>query len=481
MSQLGDDESAFRDWLGVLGRQKWIVLLAVIVVPLVAIVVSRAQQRLYEASATVLVNQQSPTAAALNLNTGVASPPDRFVATQAALARVGSVAGMAVKAAHVPHRTAAALLANSSVSANPSADLLKFSVTDSNPGVARRLATAYARQFTVYRHRLDTAALSFAIADVHRKLDSLVASGEGTSPLFRSLSATYRDLQAAQTLQAADSSAVLVVRPAERLSAQPKTSRNVILAVLVGLALGIGLAFLREALDTRVRSADELRERLGLPLLGQVPKPDRRLEQAQRLGTLSADELRARLGLPLLGQVPKPDRRVGHVQRLAALAEPPRTGAEDFEILKTNLDMSQVQGDVGSIVITSTTQGEGKSVTAANLAVTLARSGRHVILVDLDLRHPGIDRFFGLSDRPGLTSAEEGDVKLVDALSVVYVHPDRSETNAGLLEVMTVGTPPSDPDDFLSSSFVSGALATLAARCDVLLIDAPPYWRWATR
>ncbi len=125
-------------------------------------------------------------------------------------------------------------------------------------------------------------------------------------------------------------------------------------------------------------------------------------------------------------------------------------------------------------MITSATQGEGKSATASNLAVTLARSGRHVILVDLDLRRPGIDRFFGLSDRPGLTSVERGDVKLMDALSVVYVHPDRSATKTGLLEILTAGLPPSDPAIFLRSKFVSDTLAKLAARCDVLLIDTPP-------
>ena len=149
-----------RDRLSVLSRQKWILLAAVIVVPLLAFAVSRGQQRLYEASANVLVNAQNPTAAALNLQTGVSSPPDRFAATQATLARGRPVAQMAVKAANLPDRTAAALLANSTVKANVNADVLTFSVTDHIPIVAEKLATAYATQFTVYRHMLDTEALS---------------------------------------------------------------------------------------------------------------------------------------------------------------------------------------------------------------------------------------------------------------------------------------------------------------------------------
>ena len=103
MSLRPDDESVLRDWLGVLSRQRWIVLLAVTVVPLLAFAASHSQQRLYEASATVLLNGQNPTAAeALNLSSASTSAPDRFAATQARLARVGAVAELAVRAPGVP-------------------------------------------------------------------------------------------------------------------------------------------------------------------------------------------------------------------------------------------------------------------------------------------------------------------------------------------------------------------------------------------
>ncbi len=125
-------------------------------------------------------------------------------------------------------------------------------------------------------------------------------------------------------------------------------------------------------------------------------------------------------------------------------------------------------------MITSTTAGEGKSTTAANLAVTLARSGRHVILLDLDLRQPGVDRFFDLDGRPGLTSVAVGEAGLADVLSVVDVHPESAVADTGILEVVKVGPAPPDPGEFLSSAFVSEAVRALAKRCDVLLIDSPP-------
>jgi capsular exopolysaccharide synthesis family protein len=346
------------------------------------------------------------------------------------------VAELAVKAPGLPDRTAATLLGNSSVSANPTDDLLTFSAADTAPAVAARLANAYARAFTTYRHRLDTAALSAALRGTQRKLDAVLASGGGGSALFRRLEATQRDLEDLQTLQAAASSAKLVGRADSASQVQPKIKRNVILGVIVGLALGIALAFLREALDTRIHSADELQELLGVPLLGQVPEPPRRLARSEQLVTLRY---------------------------------PTGASTEAFRILKNNLEISQLEHHAGSITITSAADDEGGSSTAANLAVILARADRRVIVADLNLRRPSIARLFGLREGPGLTGVAKG-IPLVDALMTVDVQPDRART----LEVLTVGRPPLDPGEFLLSSAVAETLEVLEKRCDVLLIVTPP-------
>ena len=441
MSERSDDGSVLRDWLSVLRRQKWIVLLAVTVVPLLAFAASHSQQRLYQASAAVLLNAQNPTTAeALNLSAAGPSTPDRYAATQAKLARVGAVAKSAVRAPGLPDRTPEALLANSSVSTNPTDDLLTFSVADPAAGVAPRLANAYARAFAAYRHRLDTAALSATLLDTQRKLDAIVASGGGRSALFRRVEATQRELEDLQTLQRAASSATVVGLADSASLVQPKTKRNVIIGLIVGLALGTVMAFLREALDTRVHSADELQELLGVPLLGQIPKPARRLAPSKGVATL---------------------------------AEPTGASTEAFRILKNNLEISQLEHHAGSIAITSAGEDEGGSATAANLAVILARSDRRVILADLNLRRPSIARLFGLRERPGLTGVAAG-IPPVDALRTVDVQPERSRAVVGTLEILTVGRPPPDPGEFLVSSAVAEALEVLEKRCDVLLIVTPP-------
>jgi capsular polysaccharide biosynthesis protein len=438
VTEHSEDESVLRDWLSVLARQKWIVLLAVTVVPLLALATSRGQERLYQASADVLVNAQNPTAQALNLTAATATPPDRYVATQAKLARVGRVASMAVRAANVRGRTAAGLLANSSVSADLTSDLLTFSVKDPSPALAMKLANAYAKQFTLYRRSLDIAGLSAAIADAQRKVTALAASGAGGSELSRRLTATAGDLEQLQTLQAVGSSATVVGSAGSASLVQPKTTRNVILGIIFGLALGIAIAFIREALDTRVRSADELRARLGMSLLGQIPRPSRRLARSQ----------------------------------LATLSNPMSASPEPFRKLKNWLVSLQLEYPVGSIVITSPRQDEDTSTTAANLAVTLARSGRHVILVDLDLGNPSIDRLFGLHAL-GFTDVAMG-FELTDALNVVELNNGRPTAGAGMLEILIAGERPPDPGELLLSRAAVETLAAVDRRCEVLLINAPP-------
>ena len=221
------------------------------------------------------------------------------------------------------------------------------------------------------------------------RLRRLEESGQRDSALHRSLEVKDEELRVLQALQT--SRAAVVRRADSAAKIRPKPVRNGILALVLGLMLGVGLAFLRDTLDTRMRSAQEIAERLKLPLLARLPKPPRHLRKQNQI---------------------------------VMLAEPHGSAAEAFRALRTNLDLVNVDGGVRTIIVTSAVQEEGKSTTIANLGVVAARAGRRVVLVDLDLRRGDLDQLFGLANQPGITDVALGEVSLSDALIAIDVNPD---------------------------------------------------------
>jgi Mrp family chromosome partitioning ATPase len=169
--------------------------------------------------------------------------------------------------------------------------------------------------------------------------------------------------------------------------------------------------------------------------------------------------------------------------------EPSGSQAEAFRMLRTNLEFTTLGHEVRSVLITSAFEREGKSTTIANLAVALARSGRNVVLVDLDLRRPYLDKFFKLQGRPGITQVALGHVSLLDALVDVPITPiepapgvavrydlSRNGTTGvnGRLKVLGSGPIPPDPGEFVASTAISHVFAQLYDVADIVLVDTPP-------
>jgi succinoglycan biosynthesis transport protein ExoP len=437
-----------RDYLGVLRRHKWITFWTAALLPVLAVAASLQQQRLYQATAEVLISHQNIAASLGGLQQDF-TEADRLAQTQASLARVPAVARRAIAAARGSGMKPEDHLGISKVSTQANADLLDFSVTNPSPSLAQRLATAYAQSFSTYQRELDSAAFARARHDVEAQMEQLRAGGAQDSGLYAELLTKDKQLR---TLEALQTSNAVVVRLADRAHlVQPRPVRNGILGFVVGLGLGIGLAFLRHALDTRVRSSEEVAERLHVPLLARLPEPPRRL--------------RARDGLVML-------------------AEPQSGTAEPFRILRTNLEFVSLERGARTIMVTGAMEGEGKSTTVANLAVSLARAGRRVILVDLDLRRPILDRFFGLDTDMGITDVALGHATLDQTLRPVPITEGRANHQApshngqqpllGSLAVLQAGSTPPDPGEFIARRALTDLLETLAQRADIVLLDAPP-------
>jgi succinoglycan biosynthesis transport protein ExoP len=441
--------STLRDYFSLVHRRKWIILAALVLVPTVAVVYSMRETKLYQSQAQVLLAQNNLANALTGTpESSVFQPVERISQTQADLARVPMVAQRTVEAANV-NRTAGQLLSESSVVADLNSNFLYFTVADPDPLIAQKLATEYGRQFTVYRNELDTASLKSARVDLEARMTTIRAQGGSGSSLYASLASKDELLRTMEALQTSNAS--LVREAGAGYQIQPKPARNGILGLALGLILGLGLAALREALDTRVRSSDEIGERLGLPLLARVPEPPRRLRRGNKL---------------------------------TMQAEPNSVEAEAFRMLRTNLDFVRLEHNPKVILITSAVEAEGKSTTAANLAIALARSGKRVALVDLDLRRPYLHQFFPGSGHPGLTHVALGYASLDEALIKVPIldaRPAGAVGNGngnskveGWLEVLAAGPLPPNLDDFLGGKAVTDILDTLKKRADIVLVDATP-------
>ncbi len=438
----------------VLRRGWWIIVLTTVVVAGVAYYQASRQTAEYSASSAVLLKYQNLASGLTGIQdlSTVYQDPQRVADTQTQIAMSPAVAQRVVNTAHVAGLTAGGFLGSANVTADTTADILDFNVTYGDPKTATELSTLHAKEYIAYRREIDNQALVAARTELRGRIAELEHSGFKDTPLLAQLIQTEQQLRTMEALQTANAS---LLRPASGAAqVAPQTRRATVLGVMLGLILGIGLAFVRDAFDTRVRSSNEIGERLGTTLLARVPAPPRKLSKTDRL-VMIADS---------------------HGQH-----------AESFRMLRANLEFVNLDRGARSIIVTSALEKEGKSTTAANLAVALARAGQEVALVDLDLRRPGIAKFFGIPDsQPGVTNVVIGSLPLETALVEVARMPGGrdvghvegngagSMTSGGLLKVLTSGPVPRDPGELVNAPRLSAALGQLAQTYDYVLIDTPP-------
>lgn len=449
MAEGNETRTSLNDYLAVLRRRKAVVILAVVLVPLAAVLLSKLQEAQYEASSLVLLKRQSLAATVTgSQDPGLLQDPELVGRTQARVAEVTELAENVLKATGLTDRTPGALLAATTVVPLPQTDVvLRFIVQDRDPEIAAKLAAEYAEQYTIYRRKLDTEAYNAARKQLEHRIAGLRASGvDSDSGLYQTLVEKSQTLATLSALQISNAS--VLRRPAGAYQVAPRTFYNAVLGLMVGAVLGVGLAFLLEALDRRVRPDEDLASLLSLPLLARLPAPPRQAD----------------------------------ARELAMMSRADTPEAEAFRRLRANLELADVGFAARTIMVTSASRGEGKSTTVANLAVALARAGRNVALVDLDVRKPTLGAFFGLRGRPGITQVAAGTVALQDALVRVPLSVVRGlgegrgggAAPAGTLDLLGVGSIPANPGEFVASDGVARALDTLSNQYDVVLVDTPP-------
>jgi capsular exopolysaccharide synthesis family protein len=149
---------------------------------------------------------------------------------------------------------------------------------------------------------------------------------------------------------------------------------------------------------------------------------------------------------------------------LVALQAPRSAAAEAYRTLSTNIQFSSLDREIRSLLVTSVGADEGKSVVLANLAITMAESGRRVVILDCDLRRPSLHTIFQLPDQPGLTSM------MLDESMAPPLHATATEN----VSLIPAGLLPPNPAELISSERFGRALAAIGALADIVLVDAPP-------
>lgn len=233
---------------------------------------------------------------------------------------------------------------------------------------------------------------------------------------------------------------------------RPAKTRNLALAFVVGLVGGIGLALMREYLDNTVKTPDDIETLARLPSLAVVPAFSGSNGESKRSGLLKSASAN------------------GHDKRIELVAQhlPKSQMSEAFRALRTSILLSQADHPPQVILVTSALPREGKTTAAANLAVTLAQLGDTTVLVDADLRKPGVGRLLNLGSGKyaGLSSYLAG----VSSLDLVTVqHP----TIPNLVAIPTGPLPP-NPADLLSSHKLGEAIVELRKKYKFIVIDSPP-------
>ncbi len=262
--------------------------------------------------------------------------------------------------------------------------------------------------------------------------ESELATLEGRLVTLRSTYATLLSF-----VSGSASNLLSVVEPAVAPPApiSPRPLLNMLLAAVLGLLIAIGIVVVVELIRDTVRDPDDIQALTGLSTLGAIVR--------QRGGA---------------------DR--GEIYRLTALLYPRSGVTEAYRTLRTNVEFASVDAPIRTLLVTSAMPGEGKTVTAANLGVVFAQSGRRVLLVDADLRLPGVHRVFDLPNAHGLTTLLRRDDVSLDAVLQV--------TEQDGLRVLTTGPLPPNPAELLGSHRMRTIVDRLKGEADLVIVDSPP-------
>ena len=435
-----------RSHLRVVSRHRRAILLITLLFLAASVVLSVLQTPEYQGEIKVLI-QDRQSESLFDLPGQQPSDPARRVSTEIQIAKSEPVRSVVrQRLGDVPRVLASAI---------EDADIIELRGTGRTANRAAEVTRAYASAYLDFRRAQAVDDAREAVRKIEAKIEDLQAQIDAldtqTSPDNRSaasVGATREQLVTQQALfknrrdqlqveaELETGGAQLVADAGVRTEqVKPRPVLYGAIALAAGLGLGIGLAFLLESLDDSIKTKEELDRTLsGIPVLALVPAIERWKNRSRAL--------------------------------LVTATDPVSPPAEAYRSLRTALQFIGGERPPRIIEVTSANAGEGKTSTISNLAVVAARAGQKVIVADCDLRNPRLHEFLGLSNDVGFTSLFLDEAPLETALQPVEGLDD--------LLVLPSGPLPPNPSEVLSDKRTGKVMASLAERCDLLLIDCPP-------
>lgn len=420
-------------------RRRWkLIVAAVILVPLVVGVISALQEKQYSASSTLLFRSTNFAEQLFGTSYLPASKdPAREAATNANLVSLDAVAvrtarklGGGVTGSEVADKVEAA--------PEGASDLVTVTARDPDPRRAAEIARVFADQFVQFRRQADQAVINRAQSLVADRLVTMSPRQRAGSQ-GRTLQQRADQLQILASLQTGNAE-VVEQATVPGSPSSPRVARNIALAIVLGAALGLGLALLADRLDQGLRSVEEIEDVFPSPVLAQIPR---------------------RPGL----------RSAGAAQDRAL--HPEAADLDPFRLLRTRLRYFNVDRTVRTILVTSADPGAGKTTVSMCLAVALAQAGDRVILLEADLRRPALRERLGVTaPTAGLSELLAGDITLTDAIKAVEV--PLGEHAPVTLDLIASGAVPPNPAELLESQRMRDLLAELSDQYDAVIVDSAP-------
>lgn len=448
-------------------RRRWLVLaLCLLAFPAAAYGFSQMQEKEFHAEAKVLLSDQNLANSLTDTpDPGLRVDRDRIARTQIEIAKLPTIADLTLRSLKIKDIDADQLSANATAGSLGKTDIMVIGVNGGDREQVVKLANEYARQYTLYRARLDTAAINRTLREVKSRLDSL--GSDKSSELYEDLTDKSQRLRTLQTLQTSNSIVIRRATDAEQI--KPTPGRNAALGLILGLIVGGAMVLIVDSLDSRLRGAEAIAAAIGGPLLGRTPPLARRSAK----------------------------------NSIAMLEDPRGVAAEAYRRVLGGAEFALAVNPVKTIAVVSATDGEGRCDLAANLAVGFARAGRRVVAIDTDFVNPRLSTLFGMWGWSGLSDLAIGRVERAQVCLPVQLNagddepPQQQAANGhggpavngsgavapadfgqvGTLTMVPTGSVPPEPGDFIGTDGVGSAIAAIAETCEIVLLDTPAMLR----